>query len=383
MRLLHTSDWHLGRSLHRADLRTAQSQFLDHLVDTVRSERVDVVLVSGDVYDRAVPPVDAVTLCEDALRRLRDAGARVVLISGNHDSARRLGFGSALFDVAGVHLRTSVAGFAEPVLAEDEHGPVAVYGIPYLEPAAVRSALGLAAEAGHAGVVRHAVSAVTADADRRGIARRVVLSHSWVAGGAGSESERDISLGGAGQVPLAVFDGFSYAALGHLHGRQVLAPGVRYSGSPLPYSFSEASHRKGSWLVSLDGRGAVQAELVEAPVYRRLRTLTGTMAELLMSPLYAECEGDFLSVTLTDQVRPEGGMDALRVRFPHILVLEHKPAGVVPDGRDYRARVAGRDDLGIAAEFVRHVRGAEATDGELALLGCAFTACATATAEDC
>jgi exonuclease SbcD len=376
MRLLHTSDWHLGRSLHRADLRTAQSQFLDHLVDTVRSERVDLVLVCGDVYDRAVPPVDAVALCEDALHRLRSAGARVVLISGNHDSARRLGFGSALFDVAGVHLRTSASGYASPVLCEDEHGPVAVYGIPYLEPAAVRSALGLAGDAGHAGVMRHAVSAVTADADARGVARRVVLSHSWVAGGAGSESERDICVGGAGQVPLAAFEGFSYVALGHLHGRQVLAPAIRYSGSPLPYSFSEAAHRKGSWLVSLDGSGSARAELVEAPVYRRLRSVTGVLAELLMSPRYAEYEGDFLSVTLTDQVRPEGGMDALRMRFPHILVLSHEPAGVVPDARDYRSRVAGRDDLGIAAEFVRHVRGAEATAGELALLASAFGAAA-------
>jgi DNA repair protein SbcD/Mre11 len=382
MRMLHTSDWHLGRSLHRADLRPAQAQFLDHLVSVVRSERVDLVLVSGDIYDRAVPPVDAVALCEDALSRLRDAGARVVLISGNHDSARRLGFGRALFDVAGVHLRTSAIGFAEPVLAEDEHGPVAVYGIPYLEPAAVRSVLpGLRQDAGHAGVMRHAVAAVTADADARGVARRVVLSHSWVAGGAGSESERDICLGGAGQVPLAVFDGFSYAALGHLHGRQVLSEAVRYSGSPLPYSFSEATHRKGSWLVTLDSGGFASAEMVQAPVYRRLRAVSGTLAELLMSPRYSDYEEDFLSVALTDLVRPEGGMDALRVRFPHILVLEHKPAGMVPDGRDYRARVAGRDDLGIAAEFVRHVRGAAATEGELALLAGAFDA--AMTAEDC
>jgi DNA repair protein SbcD/Mre11 len=374
MRLLHTSDWHLGRTLHRADLRTAQSQFLDHLVDTVRSEKVDLVLVSGDVYDRAVPPVDAVALCEDALHRLRSAGARVMVISGNHDSARRLGFGSALFDVAGVHLRTRPADIASPVLAEDEHGPVAVYGIPYLEPAAVRSVLGVSGEAGHAGVLRHAIAAVRADADARGVARRVVLSHSWVAGGAGSESERDICVGGAGQVPLTVFDGFSYVALGHLHGQQTLAPGVRYSGSPLPYSFSEASQRKGSWLVSIDGSGTARAELVRAPVYRRLRTIRGLMTELLTSPAYAEYEGDFVSAAVTDQVRPEGGMDALRVRFPHILVLAHEPAGVVADGRDYRARVAGRDDLGIAAEFVRHVRGAAATDGELALLTSAFAA---------
>jgi exonuclease SbcD len=140
MRLLHTSDWHLGRSLHRADLRDAQAAFLDGLVETARSERVDAVLVAGDVYDRAVPSVDAVELCESALVRLRETGARVVLISGNHDSARRLGFGSRLVDAAGVHLRTRVRDCGTPVLLEDAAGPVAVYGIPYLEPDAVRTA---------------------------------------------------------------------------------------------------------------------------------------------------------------------------------------------------------------------------------------------------
>src|SRR5215469_910508 len=136
MRILHTSDWHLGRSLHRADLRDAQQRFLDHLVDTARAERVDAVLVAGDVYDRAVPSLDAVALCEQALVRLRETGTRVILVSGNHDSARRLGFSSALIDAAGVHLRTQAEGVGRPVLLDDAYGTVAVYGIPYLEPSA-------------------------------------------------------------------------------------------------------------------------------------------------------------------------------------------------------------------------------------------------------
>src|SRR5258708_3437804 len=135
MRFLHTSDWHLGRSLHRADLREAQETFLGHLVETARAEKADAVLVSGDVYDRAIPPLDAVRMCEDALMRLRATGARVILISGNHDSARRLGFSSALIDAAGVHLRTRPEALADPVLLDDDHGQVAFYGIPYLEPA--------------------------------------------------------------------------------------------------------------------------------------------------------------------------------------------------------------------------------------------------------
>ncbi|MGH3201551.1 MAG: metallophosphoesterase family protein [Streptosporangiaceae bacterium] len=373
MLMLHTSDWHLGRSLHRADLRAAQAAFLDHLVSTVRAEKVDVVLVAGDVYDRAVPPVDAVELCEDALLRLHDAGARIVLISGNHDSARRLGFGSALLDKTGVHLRTHVAKLARPVLLEDAHGPVAVYGVPYAEPDTVRDDLP-AGTKGHAGVLGHAVQRIKADADARGVRRRVIMAHGWVTGGAASDSERDITVGGVGQVPADIFNSITYVALGHLHGQQTLAAHLRYSGSPLPYSFSEAAHRKGSWLVELDADGVARAERVPAPQCRRLSLLRGRLADLLGSPAYREFEDDFVSVTLTDPSRPEGPMDALRTRFPHVLVLAFDPEGAAPDASCYRARVAGRDDRAIAEEFVQHVRNAPASDGERRLLTDAFEA---------
>jgi len=374
MLMLHTSDWHLGRSLHRADLRAAQAAFLDHLVATVRAEKVDVVLVAGDVYDRAVPPLDAVELCEDALLRLHATGARIVLISGNHDSARRLGFGSGLLDKAGVHLRTRIGALARPVLLEDAYGPVAVYGVPYAEPDAVRGELPPEVPGGHAGVLGHAVRCIHADADARGVRRRVVMAHGWATGGAASESERDITVGGVGQVPADIFDGFSYVALGHLHGQQTLAGHLRYSGSPLPYSFSEATHRKGSWLVELDANGANRAERVPAPTYRRLSLLRGRLADLLGSAAYASFEQDFVSVTLTDPSRPESPMDALRARFPRILVLTFEPEGALPDSRRYRTRVAGRDDQAIAEEFVQHVTNAPATDGERRLLADAFAA---------
>jgi exonuclease SbcD len=385
MRLLHTSDWHLGRSLHRADLRAAQSAFLDHLVEVTRAEKVDAVLVAGDVYDRAVPPVDAVEQCEDALLRLHDTGARVVLISGNHDSARRLGFGGGLLEKAGVHLRTRPAALARPVVLDDAHGPVAVYGVPYLEPDAVRGELPPGQDEiprGHAGVLGYAVACIQADADARGIRRRVVMAHGWVTGGAASESERDISVGGVGQVPAELFAGFGYVALGHLHGQQTVAPHMRYSGSPLPYSFSEASHRKGSWLVDLDDAGTAHVEQVPAPVCRRLSVLRGRLVDLLGSAAYDQYEGDFVSVTLTDPSRPEGAMDALRARFPHVLVLAFEPEGVLPDQRGYRARTAGRDDLAIAAEFVRHVSNVPPTAAEERLLASAFTAVRTLEAEE-
>lgn len=363
MRILHTSDWHLGRSLHRADLREAQARFADHLVGTVKDERVDAVLVAGDVYDRAVPPVDSVALLEETLARLRDAGARVILISGNHDSARRLGCNSALIDAAGVHLRTRPAHLADPVLL----GDVAVYGVPYIEPAASDLE-----ERGHPAVFADALGRIRADAAGRGARHTVVMAHGWVAGGAPSESERDIAVGGVGQVPVSLFDGFGYVALGHLHGQQTLADHLRYSGSPLPYSFSEANHKKGSWLVELDEGGLARVERVPAPVYRKLSVLRGTLNALLTSPEHAEREADFLSVTLTDTVRPEGAMDKLRARFPHVLVLAFDPDGVVVDNRSYGARVAGRSDLQIATEFVSHVRGAPPSRGEERLLVNAF-----------
>jgi DNA repair protein SbcD/Mre11 len=208
-----------------------------------------------------------------------------------------------------------------------------------------------------------------------------VMAHGWVAGGAASESERDITVGGVGQVPAALFDGFSYVALGHLHGQQTVAPHLRYSGSPLPYSFSEAAHRKGSWLVDVDGDGTISAEQVPAPVFRRLSALRGQLADLLTSAAYRPQEADFVSVTLTDPSRPEGAMDKLRSRFPHVLVLAFEPEGVLPDERGYRARVAGRDDLSVAAEFVSHVRHAPASAAEQKLLRAAFEAVRTEEAE--
>ena len=357
MRLLHTSDWHLGRSLHRADLRDAQAGFIDHLVETVRAEKVDVVLVSGDVYDRAIPPLDAVQLCEQAFVRIRDAGARVVVISGNHDSARRLGFSSPLIDSSGVFLRTQVSGCATPIVIDG----VSFFAIPYLEPEAVRAELGDAR--GQVGVLTEALARVRAVAPPTS----VVLAHAWVAGGAACDSERELTVGGVSAVPPSLFDGFTYSALGHLHGPQVLREGLRYSGSPLAYSFSEAAHSKGTWLVEIaDGLGAV--EFVPAPVPRRLSSLRGNLDELLRSADLTAQEDDFLSVVLTDKARPDEAMARLSRRFPHVLVLSHEPDGVAHEMGSYAATVSGRTDLEIAGTFVEHVRGTAASDGETALL---------------
>ncbi|QEU96408.1 exonuclease SbcCD subunit D [Streptomyces kanamyceticus] len=378
MRLLHTSDWHLGRSLHRVNLLDAQAAFIGHLVRTVREREVDAVVVSGDVYDRAVPPLAAVELFDDALHRLADLGVPTVMISGNHDSARRLGVGAGLIDRAGIHLRTDPAACAEPVVLADTHGDVAFYGLPYLEPALVKDEFGVT-KAGHEAVLGAAMERVRADlATRAPGTRSVVLAHAFVTGGRASDSERDITVGGVAAVPSAVFDGVDYAALGHLHGSQTLDARVRYSGSPLPYSFSEADHRKSMWLVDLGPEGDITAERVDCPVPRALARVRGTLEDLLADPELARHEDAWVEATLTDTVRPDDPMARLCERFPHTLSLVFDPDRA-PDDPDlsYAQRLQGRSDQQIAEDFVVHVRGAGPDEQEQAVLRSAFDAVRT------
>ncbi|KOY54402.1 exonuclease SbcCD subunit D [Streptomyces sp. XY332] len=374
MKLLHTSDWHLGRSFHRVNLLGAQAAFIDHLVETVREHEVDAVLVAGDVYDRAVPPLPAVELYDRALHRLADLGVPTVMISGNHDSARRLGVGAGLIGRAGIHLRTDPGGCADPVVLADVHGEVALYGLPYLEPALVKDRFG-AEKVSHEAVLGAAMDLVRADlAARAPGTRSVVLAHAFVTGGQASDSERDIAVGGVEAVPAAVFDGVDYAALGHLHGCQTINERVRYSGSPLAYSFSEADHRKTMWLVELGPAGEITAERIETPVPRPLARIRGRLDELLEEASYAAYEDSWIEATLTDPVRPEDPMARLAGRFPHTLSLAFDPEGREEDGgTSYAQRLKGRSDQEIAEDFVAHVRGGGVADeAERAVLQDAF-----------
>lgn len=376
MRLLHTSDWHLGRGLHRVPLLEAQREALEHLVAVAVEREVDAVLVAGDVYDRAVPPLSAVRLYDEVLHRLAEHGVTAVIISGNHDSPHRLGVAAGLIGRAGVHLRTDPSTCDRPVLLEDSHGPVAIYGIPYLEPALARAEFGVT-RPGHREVLGAAADRIRADLARRGAGvRSVVLSHAFVTGGVGSDSERDITAGGAAAVPASVFDGFDYTALGHLHGAQTITDRVRYSGSPLAYSFSESSHRKGMWLIELGPAGELTAETVPHPVPRPLGRIRGRIDDLLADPAHEPLRDHWLEATLTDPARPEEPMPRLRARFPHLISLALDPDPVPGDGATtYAQRLRGRDDREIAADFVRHVRpGSEPTPAEAELLDRALEA---------
>jgi exonuclease SbcD len=308
--------------------------------------------------------------------RLRSAGASIVLTPGNHDSARRLAFGAGLMARSGVHVRAVTPALDEPVLFTDEHGDVAVYGLPYLEPEIARHELGLAEARSHEAVLTAAMDRVRADLFLRPGVRSVVLAHAFVGGGVPSDSERDICVGGVDLVPTAVFDGVDYVALGHLHRPQTLTDRVRYSGSPLPYSFGEAGQHKQAWLVDLDGGGLAEVRPVPLPAPRQLTVLRGELAELLADPALTAVEDHFVSAQLTDPVRPVDPMRQLQTRFPHCVHLEWAGSGAAADGRSYTERLSGRSDLEVAGEFVLHVRGLAATPGESALLGRALTAAA-------
>jgi exonuclease SbcD len=369
MRLLHTSDWHIGRSLHGADLLREQEEVLSGLADVVGAEAVDVVVVAGDVYDRAVPSADATGVLDRVIGRLLRAGAAVVLTPGNHDSARRLGTFSGLLSAAGLHVRATTAGLDEPVLLRDEHGEVAVYGLPYLEPEIARHELGVPGARSHEAVLAEAMERVRRDLFLRPGARSVVLAHAFVGGGVPSDSERDICVGGVDLVPAAVFDGVDYVALGHLHRPQTLTERLRYSGSPLAYSFGEAGQEKQVWLVDLDATGLAGVRALALPTPRPLTVLTGTLDELLADPAHTAVEEHFVSARLTDEVRPSDPMRQLQTRFPHCVHLEWTGSAGGGDGRSYQERLRGRSDLEVAGEFVIHVRdGVGMSDAERELL---------------
>ena len=378
-RFIHTADWHLGRDLHGADLGPSQAAFLEWLAELALEERVDAVLMAGDIYDRALPPVAAVELFRDGVARLAEI-VPVVLITGNHDSTVRMSLGPLMRPE--ITLRSGTAELGRPVVLGDR---VAVYPVPYLEPLLFAEELGVERGEGHQAVLESALARCRADLTEHQPAgtRAIAIAHAFVAGGAESESERPLAIGGAEQVPTRLFDGFSYTALGHLHLPQRLTvdsgpgrPGgeqageVIYAGSPIAYSFSEAGREKSVVLAELDPEGRVTFERRAVPVMRPVTRLTGTLDEVLTAAHFAEHEGDWLEITLTDEARPRNPMERLRQRFPGLLSLRfnHDPALAEVSTRERLERLQRDDPLELACEFVEHVRGAESSPAERDLL---------------
>ena len=376
MRILHTGDWHLGRTLLGADLLAHQAAFLDWLVDLVRARSVDLVVIAGDVYDRAIPPIDAVRMLSSVLERLAQT-TTVVLTPGNHDSAARLGFGAAVMD-SRVRILAEPAGIGTPVLVDDADGPVAVYGIPYLHPDLTRYALAAVPDEplarSHQAVVGAAMERVRADLAGRPGTRSVVVAHAFVGGTEPSDSEQDIRVGGVDRVAESVFDGVDYVALGHLHGPQRVGgtDRIRYAGSPLAFSFGEQHQRKSVTVVDLDAAGGVTAELVPAPVPRRLVDVRGGIDDI-ESGVFAAAADAWVRVAVTDTVHPERMYARVKDRFPHALAITHEPADR-GERAAARAVTATSDPVEVAADFVSFATGGVASDDDRAILTEAYEA---------
>ncbi|MFD3702800.1 exonuclease SbcCD subunit D [Nocardia sp. NPDC058658] len=364
MRILHTSDWHIGRTFHGVDLLADQARVLTAIAELVARESVDVVVVPGDIYDRSIPNADAIGVCNRGFEAIRAAGATIIATSGNHDSPARLGAGASFAAAGGLHLCTRVADAGRPIVLADTDGDVAFYGIPYLEPEITRVELGVPQAHSHAEILDAAMERIRADMAGRSGARTVVLAHAFVIGGEATGSERSISVGGVETVPMSAFGGIDYVALGHLHSPQTLSDSVRYSGSPLPYSFGESSHRKAVWIIDLDASGLSAVQRHDLPLVRGLSRLTGTLESLLADSEFDAAEQHYVSATLTDTTRPVDPMRKLRGRFPHAVHVEWAR----PEGNPelhYRERVHGRRDAEVAASFLTDVRGTP-SKGEVA-----------------
>lgn len=377
MRILHTSDWHLGRAFHGFSRLEHQAEVLEDLVATVRDEHVDLVVIAGDLYDRTVPPADAIGLCDHLLAELRGTGALVVAIAGNHDSGPRLGFGEALMTAGGVTIRGDARRADSPLVvdADDGGAPLACFLVPYLEPQLARHSLGVP-DARTQGAVWHEMQrrldAARASMDTH---RSLLVAHAFVAGGASSDSEQQLSVGGSEQVEPAVMYGFDYVALGHLHRAQSIGRGtMRYSGSPLAYSFSEADDRKQAWLVDMAPDGTVDVEAVPLREPRALTTIRGTLEDLLGDPALAPAEPAWVRAELTDLVPPRDPRERLATRFPHIaqLILD-PPIRTEATAASYRDRTAGRTDLELTVEFLNSTAGIEVDDDSSADLAAAFS----------
>ena len=324
MRLLHTSDWHLGRQFHNVSLLDDQRHVLKQLIDLVKTHDVDVVVIAGDIYDRSVPPAEAVTLLNDTLKTLcLELDVAVVMVSGNHDGAQRLGFGASLLQASGLHILSDLAKISEPVDIQVGQECLRFYGIPYCLPEEVRHHFTSEVDtfdAAHTFLVNNIVEQL----DRSKC--NVLLSHCYVDGSETSESERPLSIGGADTVAWQPMVPFDYVALGHLHAPQFRGKEhIRYSGSLLKYSFSEVNQPKGVTLVELEGGLApMPAKITKLPLYpiRDMRVIEGEFATILEQAKTDAHPDDYLLIRLTDKISILDAVGKLRYFYPNLLHLE-------------------------------------------------------------
>lgn len=340
MKFLHLADLHLGKRVNGFSMLEDQAHILRQILAILDDERPDGVLIAGDVYDKSVPSVEAVGLLDGFLTELRARGVPVLLISGNHDSPERLAFGGRVMDSCGIHISPVYDGALAPVTLHDAFGPVHVWLLPFVKPAHVRRWFPDADIESYTDAVAEAVAHMDIDT----AARNVLVTHQFVTGGARSGSE-ELSVGGTDNVDSGVFAPFDYVALGHLHGAQHIGrETIRYAGSPLKYSFSEARQHKSVTVVTLGEKGDVQVRTVALTPLRELREIRGSYDELTARSFYEHTtyRSDYLHLILTDEQDVFDAMSRLRTIYPYLMTLDYDNA---------RTRAAG--GMSVPAETER------------------------------
>lgn len=319
MRFLHLSDLHIGKRLNEFFLLEDQAYILGQILEITKSEQPDGVLIAGDVYDKAAPSAEAVGLFDDFLTRLSRSGTAVFLISGNHDSPERIAYGSRILDRCRIYLSPLYEGKTEPVILKDEIGEVAVYLLPFLKPAMLRRFWPEEEIGSYTDALRLAVGAMDIGSSRRNI----LVAHQFVTGASRCESE-EVTIGGLDNVDASVFAAFDYVALGHIHSPQSIGETIRYCGTPLKYSFSEAGQEKSVTVVELSEKGSLQLRTIPLKPLHDLRELRGRYEELTTRSFY---EGtpteDYLHIVLTDEEDVLGAAEKLRTIYPNLMKLSY------------------------------------------------------------
>ncbi|MCI7733597.1 MAG: exonuclease SbcCD subunit D [Dysosmobacter sp.] len=321
MKLIHLSDLHLGKRVSEFSMLEDQRYILEEILRIIDGERPDAVLIAGDIYDKPVPPAEAVGLFDDFLVRLARRETQVFIISGNHDSPERIAFGARLMDRSGIHLSPVYDGHVEPVALEDEHGTVNIYMLPFLKPAHVRRFFPEEEIDSYTDALRTAVRAMEIDP----AARNVLVTHQFVTGAARCDSE-DISVGGTDNVDVTAFDGFDYVALGHIHNpQQVVRETVRYCGTPLKYSFSEAGHEKSVTVAELGEKGDISIRTAPLIPLRDMKELRGSYEDLTRRSFYENTtwREDYTHITLTDEEDIPDAVGKLRVIYRNLMKLDY------------------------------------------------------------
>ena len=327
MKLIHLSDLHLGKRVNEFSMIEDQQHILAQILDIIDAEQPQAVLIAGDVYDKPVPSAEAVQLFDRFLSNLAERRVQVFIISGNHDSAERIAFGAKLMDASGIHLSPVYSGTVEPLVLQDEYGLVFFRMLPFVKPAHVRRFYPDAEIETYTDALRTAVEHMEVDRTQR----NVLLTHQFVTGAGRSDSE-EISVGGADNVDAAVFETFDYVALGHIHRPQNMeGERIRYCGTPLKYSFSEASHEKSVTVVELgaksgEGNEYAQLQLRTVPLkpVHDLREIRGTYMELSAREYYLEMAADdYLHITLTDEEDVPDAIGKLRIIYPNLMKLDY------------------------------------------------------------